>query len=138
MSAQTTAPARALDIDPVLRLHDQSVRSARRHVRETANDMRSGLNKIELGTDALSAALDAVLKHQLSGEAASTLTECTASLLTLATLLHTTATVARRTVAHGCNQRHFYKARLAEVRRMDVAGVPRDESTVNGDLAEEC
>lgn len=123
--------------DALLRMHDSSVRSATAGIQTIVADLRVGLNKIDLRVEALPDAIDAVEANPLSVTAATTLHRLAAELYTLANGLSAQATGARRLQQHGREQLDHFETRLAEVRRLDLDGAPADESTVNGDLAEE-
>lgn len=134
----TSTQELALAVDPLLRLHDSSVRSAVAEIQAIARDLPAGLNALDLRLEQLPEAVDAVLANAQNAEALATLHRLTAELITRANSVHTQATKLRQLGTHGRTQLEKFETRLAEVRRLDVDGLPFDESTVNGDLAEEC
>lgn len=123
--------------DPIVRMHDSSVRSAMRNISAFADDMVTGTNQLDLRVDELPDAIAAVRANPLSAKAAGHLHRVTSDLIAYATALHTQASNVRRLQLHGREQLEKFETRLAEVRRLDTDGAPADESTVNGDLAEE-
>ncbi len=137
MNAMMTTQDIARAVDPLLRLHDSSVRSAVAEIQAIARDLPAGLNSLDLRLEQLPDAVEAVLANALSAEAIATLHRLTAEVLTRANSVHTQATKLRQLGTHGRTQLEKFEMRLAEVRQLDVDGVPCDESTVNGDLAEE-
>ncbi len=136
MSATHITAEFALEADPLLRHHDSSVRGAVAEMQAIAADLPTGINALDLRLAALPSAVDLLVANPLSADGVAALHRLTAEMITFVTRIHTQVTTLRQLGTHGRTQLEKFEARLAQIRRHDADGLPCDESTVNGDLAE--